>query len=214
MDKEYWDKFYAEHGLDSNIHKESTFAKFCQEELFIGKKLNILELGSGNGRDSIFFAKNNHKVIAIDQSTVAIDIEKNNLPKDICNNLIAKADNFITEDYSCYGDIDIFYSRFTIHAIKKDEEQIIVSKVYNQLDTHGLFCIEVRTTKDPLCGIGKYMGDNTYFTDHSRRFIDSDIFLKNALNLGFKLKYFVEKDNLSIYKNDNPVLMRIILEKP
>ena len=213
MDKEYWNKFYKEHGADSNIHNKSSFASFCQEEFFKYKNLRIVELGSGNGRDSIFFAKCNHKVIAIDQSTVAVDIEKNNLPKNISDNLIAKADNFITENYAVYGNINIFYSRFTIHAINKDEEQIIIPKVYNHLDDGGLFCIEVRTTKDPLYGVGKDMGDNTYFTDHSRRFIDSNIFLRDALNIGFKLRYFVEKDNLSVYKDDNPVLMRIILEK-
>jgi hypothetical protein len=38
-------------------------------------------------------------------------------------------------------------------------------------------------------------------------------FLNTVLSLGFKLLYFNEQDNLSIYKDDNPVLMRIILEK-
>ena len=213
MDKEYWNKFYKKHLGDNSISQKSSFATFCQEEFFKYKSFKIIELGSGNGRDSIYFAKCNHNVIAIDQSTVALNIEKKNLPNNISNNLIGKADDFITEDYSIYGDIDIFYSRFTIHAIGKDEEQIIIQKVYNHLNQGGLFCIEVRTTKDSLFGIGKYMGDNTYFTDHSRRFIDSNIFLKDVLNLGFKLKYFIEKNNLSIYREDNPVLMRIILEK-
>ena len=213
MDKEYWNKFYKEHSKDISISDRSTFASFCQEEFFKDQTLRIVELGSGNGRDSIYFAKCNHQVIAIDQSTVAIDIEKNNLPSNICKNLIVKADNFITDNYDIYGNIDVFYSRFTIHAITKEEEEIIVRKVYEHLKKTGLFCIEVRTTKDPLFGVGKYIGDNTFFTDHNRRFIDSNIFLNNVLSLGFKLRYFTEKNNLSIYKNDNPVLMRIILEK-
>ena len=93
------------------------------------------------------------------------------------------------------------------------DEEKIVKKVYDNLRQNGLFCIEVRTTKDPLCGVGRNMGDDTFFTDHNRRFINSDVFLKHVLKLGFKLRYFTEKNNLSIYKNDNPVLMRIILEK-
>ena len=36
---------------------------------------------------------------------------------------------------------------------------------------------------------------------------------KQVLDLGFKELYFIEENNLSIYKNDNPVLMRIILQK-
>ena len=100
-----------------------------------------------------------------------------------------------------------------MHAITKTEEEKIVKKVYDNLRQNGLFCIEVRTTKDPLYGVGCNMGDDTFFTDHNRRFINSDVFLKHTLKLGFKLRYFTEKNNLSIYKNDNPVLMRIILEK-
>ena len=109
--------------------------------------------------------------------------------------------------------IDAFYSRFTVHAISKEDEDSLLPKVYNALDDDGLFCIEVRTTKDPLYGVGKYCGDNIYLTDHKRRFIDSNEFLSTMLNIGFRLVYFTEENNLSIYKEDNPILMRIILRK-
>ena len=44
-------------------------------------------------------------------------------------------------------------------------------------------------------------------------FIGSDEFVKTAIGLGFKLKYFTEENNLSVRVDDNPVLMRIVLEK-
>jgi hypothetical protein len=119
----------------------------------------------------------------------------------------------VQEDYSKYNSIDAFYSRFTIHSITKNDEQALLPSIYNTLSVGGLFCIEVRTTKDPLCGVGESCGDNTYITDHKRRFIDSQVFLNEVLSLGFELLYFTEEDNLSIYKNDNPVLMRLILQK-
>ena len=74
-------------------------------------------------------------------------------------------------------------------------------------------CIEVRTTKDSLYGAGEYCGDETFLTDHRRRFINSQSFLRDVLNIGFDLLYFTEESDLSIYKDDNPVLMRIILRK-
>ena len=42
---------------------------------------------------------------------------------------------------------------------------------------------------------------------------DSHLFLNQALTLGFKMLYFTEEDNLSVYQDDNPVLMRLILQK-
>jgi len=213
MDKKYWNEYYQKHGTDEGISKSSSFAKFCLEGFFTEKNLNIIELGSGNGRDAIFFAHHQHSVVAIDQSTTAIDIEKRKLDIEIGQYLKPRALDFVKEDYSQYGKIDVFYSRFTIHSITKNDENLLLPNVYKSLSNDGLFCIEVRTTKDPLFGVGQSCGDNVYITDHKRRFIDSDDFLKNVLSLGFKLIYFTEKDNLSIYKNDNPVLMRMVLKK-
>ena len=174
----------------------------------------IVELGSGNGRDAIFLAHHGHQVVAIDQSTIAIDIEKNFLHNDISQYLHPKALNFVKEDYSRYEKIDVFYSRFTIHSITKADEVLLLPKVYNALSSNGLFCIEVRTIKDPLYGVGESCGENTFITDnHKRRFINSRVFRKQVLDLGFKELYFIEEDNLSFYKNNNPVLMRIILQK-
>ncbi len=213
MDKNYWDKFYKYNGYKNDIQQNSSFAEFCQSNFFNNKKFRIIELGFGNGRDSIFFVKNNHNVVAIDQSNVAIDIEKEIFSSIYKDNIILKNTDFVLEDYCNYFDIDAFYSRFTMHSIPEEDEDIILSKVHNSLKKGGLFCIEARTIKDPLYGNGEALGKHAFYTDHYRRFIDTNIFIKKVLNLGFKLVYFIEKDNLSIYKNDNPVLMRAILEK-
>jgi cyclopropane fatty-acyl-phospholipid synthase-like methyltransferase len=213
MDKKYWNDYYRKHGKDKVISESSTFAKFCLDKFFTKEGLNIVELGSGNGRDAVYFAHHKLNIIAIDQSTTAIDIEKESLKDEVVQYLHPKALDFISEDYSKYESIDVFYSRFTIHSITKNDEELLLPNVYNSLNDGGLFCIEVRTTKDPLSGSGEDCGDNTFITDHKRRFIDSQIFLKQTLALNFKLLYFIEEDNLSVYKNDNPVLMRIILEK-
>lgn len=213
MEKDYWDTFYKQYGYEDKIQKHSTFAEFCQLEIFKSKQLNIVELGSGNGRDSIFFVKNNHNIVAIDQSIIAIDIEHDRLSPNYKEKILLKNADFILEDYSTYFDIDIFYSRFTLHSITEEDENILLDKVYKSLKKGGIFCIEARTIKDPLYGKGKKLEKHAFFTDHYRRFIDTDIFIKKVLNIGFNVKYFIEKDNLSIHKNDNPVLMRIILEK-
>jgi len=214
MDLEYWNNYYQNHGRDKGISQHSSFAQFCLDVFFTRKSLDIVELGSGNGRDAIFFAHHGHQVVAIDQSTTAIDIEKRDLHPDVSRCLLPKARDFVREDYSQYNNIDIFYSRFTIHSITKDDEELLLPNVYNALKDNGLFCIEVRTVNDPLYGVGKSCGKDIFITNnHRRRFINSDVFREQVSDLGFKELYFIEKNNLSIYKNDNPVLMRLILQK-
>lgn len=219
MDKQYWNKFYKKHSDKKDISACSTFASFCCEKYFT-KRLSIVDLGCGNARDSLYFARQGHDVLAVDQS-LELCVTENNTHQ----NLQYLNDDFINPSHHQEGletteyhpdllPVDVFYSRFTIHSITERGQEHLLNKVYACLREKGLFCIEVRTTKDPKFGIGKHICDTTYFNDgHNRRFIDSHEFLNKILSLGFKLRYFNEQDNLSIHKDDNPVLMRIILEK-
>ena len=54
------------------------FCKIYKEQLF-KKNFNILEIGAGNGRDSLYFAKFAKKVLCIDSSSNAIKIIKTKL---------------------------------------------------------------------------------------------------------------------------------------
>jgi len=214
MDKEYWGTYYLQRGKDQAISKSSSFAQFCSDEFFLGKNLSIVELGAGNCRDAAYLASLEHHVYAIDQSPTIMDVGKESVGIEFRQYLHPEATNFVTKDYSKLGKIDAFYSRFTIHSITKEDEIILLPKVFRKLNNGGLFCIEVRTIKDPLYGVGEACGGNTFMTDgHMRRFIDSREFREQVSNIGFKELYFIEQDNLSVYKGDNPVLMRIILQK-
>jgi len=209
MDKQYWDKFYNDHSNRDDISNCSTFATFCCDNFFNNESKTIVELGCGNARDAKYFASKRHMVYALDQS-----IDKQVLDSNKLAILKLIEQDFVHDQYDFCEKIDVFYSRFTIHAITQQDQDRLLPRVYDSLDTGGLFCIEVRTTKDPKFGVGKHISDTTYFNDnHTRRFIDSQQFLNTGLSLGFKLHYFNEQDNLSIYKDDNPVLMRLILGK-
>ena len=220
MDKQYWDKFYKGHSNRSDISECSTFASFCCDNFLNKDSKNIAELGCGNARDALFFAKQGHYVLAVDQSIDnQVKNKKNSeniefLETDFINPKYFFDDGKNIDYHPTAEKINVFYSRFTIHSITEKDQEELLPKIYKCLDPGGLFFIEARTIKDPKFGVGKHICDTTYFNDnHTRRFIDSQEFLNKVLNLGFKLKYFNEQDNLSVHKDDNPVLMRIILNK-
>ena len=219
MDKQYWDEFYSEHSNSDDISECSTFAKFCCDN-FLKNPKTIVELGCGNARDALFFAEQKHHVLAVDQSiSDKVKTQKANVNLEFLEMDFVHPKYYFDSGETPYyhptpNKIDVFYSRFTIHSITEGDQNELLPKIYNFLGKGGLFCVEARTVKDSKFGVGKHICDTTYFSDnHSRRFIDSRLFLNEVLSLGFKLKYFNEQDNLSIYKDDNPVLMRIILEK-
>ena len=61
-DKKYWTDYYSK---NLNPTMQSSFAEFILPKLTENKQL--LELGCGNARDSLYFSKNGIKVIAVDQ---------------------------------------------------------------------------------------------------------------------------------------------------
>lgn len=212
VDIKYWDSFYAK---NFKLSEPSSFAIFCKENfLNDGKQHSILEFGCGNGRDAFYFAQNNFNVIAVDSSSEAI-LANNKSLKDspLDKNLQFVEDNIKNSIKANKGKYDVIYSRFTLHAVNKKLENKIISAAYNNLSSGGMFLLEFRTINDPLMEKGEAISKYERITSHYRRFVQSSKFVKNCIKEGFQLKYFIEKDNLSVYKDDNPVLARVVLVK-
>ena len=199
MDMDYWNNYYKNSDL---ISKPSSFSEFCLE--FIPDEARIIELGSGNGRDAIFFAKKGFDVYAIDQSASACLHTKKWAEENKLNNIHFIESDFTENIFTTLPSINIFYSRFTMHSITLEQQNSLLQNVYGKISEGGLFFIEARTVNDPLCGVGTDLKDHQFRTDHYRRFIDSDLFIRDCLNLGFKLitifkPYESPNDSCNVY---------------
>ena len=62
---EYWDKYYNNKKI---ALPNSDFSKFALK--YIKTNSSMIDIGCGDGRDSLFFAKNNIKTLGIDFSQV------------------------------------------------------------------------------------------------------------------------------------------------
>ena len=205
MDKEYWNNYYKK-----NIapNEPSTFAKEVIKSLSPNKSL--LEIGCGNGRDSIFFGKNNLNVVSIDQAEVIIEKLKN----ENHNNIKFVNDNFINSNIFNTYKFDYVYSRFTLHSISEEEQEELLNNVYNVLNKDGILFIEARSINDGIYGLGEKVSRNAFvYNNHYRRFLDINELILSLKNKGFEILFSQESDNLAIYKNENPVVIRLYAKK-
>ena len=213
MDKEYWDSYYA---ARKAINYPSAFCEHCCDE-WIAPKSRILELGCGNGRDAFYFAENGHTVIGLDQSEVAISDNRRRTPEYNVDGRIS----FVTGDFTAPSPstlrasqpFDVVYSRFTLHSVTESEQASIIGWVYEYLPEDGAFLIECRTNRDPLFSKGKRVSDSEAITDHYRRFVDANALLRSLLDAGFKARFFIERNNLAVFGDEDPVVARYILVK-
>lgn len=206
-DKNYWGNYYRNR---KEGFSPSSFAEFCFEN-YLKKDDLVIDLGCGNGKDSLYFASNGLKIIGIDQCESAIQLAKNEaLLKKLDVNFFV--DDFVSYDYSRLNlSPKVFYSRFTIHSITETSQNNLLQNIRNNFSKRDRLFIELRTRRDELFGKGKKVGSNEYFTDHYRRFIDSNEFLKALINKGFKSNFFIESKDLAVYKDENPIVARYIL---
>jgi tellurite methyltransferase len=207
--KYYWNKFYKKVKF-SNI-KPSTFSKFCYFK-FIKKtkKKSILDIGCGNGRDSVFFYNKGLKVIGIDKSDVVIKINQSRFPKN--KNLLFYKKDISKSKLKKIGKFDFIYLRFFLHAINFKSQLKLFKNIQTIKNKDALLMLEFRTDKDPLINQGKKISKNETFTDHYRRFISVESVLKYFKSSSFRPVYIIEKRGLSKVKKDNPVLCRLILK--
>jgi len=203
MDKKYWEKYYIKHRSPGNP------SPFAEEVIsYLKPKTTLLDLGCGNGRDTVFFSNNNIHVTGIDQTIDQIDY--------LNKNFASESLKFICDDFTkitkLNGLFDSIYSRFTFHAISEEQEDWVLQWIKENLKPDGLFLLEVRSVNDILFneGVEVVNEKNAKITSHYRRFSNYNIIKQKIVDLGLTIIFSVEEDNLAKYKDENPIVIRII----
>lgn len=204
--KRYWTKYYKKH---REMTTPSPFAEYCYSKyLSNGQEPALLELGSGNGRDAIYFAKNGINVLGLD----IVDEEIRYLNKrKLYKNLLFKCADFseyIKKD--CY---DFIYSRFTIHTISNEQETSTLENSYKNLKNGGMLFIEARSVKDDMFAKSSKISETEGETDHYRRFLIYENFLENVKSAGFEIVESIEAQGLAKHNDEDPYIVRVIAKK-
>lgn len=203
-DRLYWNDYY---GGKKQVFEPSKFAEYISKYLDKGKSL--IELGCGNGRDSVFFHDIGLKVLGIDASDSVVQKLKSNET----DNLLFECDDFVCTK-ELLNSYDYCYSRFTIHAITKAQEKELLPKIYRSLRPGGKLFIETRGVNDELYGKGTKVDEDAYiFDSHFRRFIRIEQLVESLTNIGFNIVEADEKRDFAPFGDENPLIIRIVAEK-
>ena len=217
MDKTYWRDFYSRHKIGV---KPSLFAKFVYKNYLLesincdtnkrtkSNTPSLLELGCGNGRDSLYFANNGIDTTAIDQVQEEIaflndyvetqqdskqshteSTQEAEQRSDSQNNPHFLCGDFTQLDsFSFQQQFDCIYSRFTLHSINKAQQDKTLADCLKYCKNGGILAIEVRGEKNSLCGKGKAVEGETnafIYDNHYRRFLNFTQTLQEIETLRF-----------------------------
>ena len=215
--KNHWEDYYKTKKNNSVWQTfPSQFAIFTLSN--VKEKNSLLEIGCGNGRDSLFFSNYFNNVLCVDYSSNAIDIinkkisKKNNIKANILDLYNDEKVDIFSKLYS--KSFNIIYGRFFLHAINKSGE-INFWKIANHvLKKEGKVFVEYRNNLDSRKKLGKILSDNERQDGHYRRFINNDNLLNRAKKFSnLKEEYFIHGIGFSKYFDEDPNVSRLILSK-
>jgi SAM-dependent methyltransferase len=139
----------------------SQFALSCYDKIKNVKK--ILELGCGQGRDTLFFASKGIEIVALDYSPVGIErLHKLALEKNLYN---IHASVFDAKSPLPFKDneFDAVYSHmFFTMRFTWDELKSIVHEINRGLKSDGFHFFSVRNRNDRVYGKGIKLDENIY----------------------------------------------------
>ena len=193
MGEEIWNKVYKS---DNTFFGEdpSSFALFCFNYIKSNDNVKkILDLGSGHGRDSIFFVlKGFVEVEAIDYSVVAVEI-LSKIAKE--KRLSIKSQVFdIKKKPLPYPDgyFDVVYSHMLLNMrFSEDELHFILSEIKRVLKPKGWNFFSVRNHNDKFYGKGYKIENSIYDIN------------------GFQIRFFTETDIQSFAKSEGFDILEI-----
>ena len=146
----YWDDYYGRAAAANTAPDvPSQFGAFVASE-FIGERLTMVELGCGNGRDSLFFARHGFRAIGVDASSSAIEMCNRQAPVN-ANFVCSEIENpeLLDNLRSLIGrDQVVVYARFFIHAVDEAAETAFFSIASELCKEGGAVAVEFRTNRD------------------------------------------------------------------
>ena len=148
----YWNGLYSQNDYFGS--GQTILANFAKEIIEKNSLKNILEVGCGQGRDSIYFAKLGYDVVAFDLSKNAIKFVEKVKKEENLKNLqlfvhdAQKIFNFQNSKF------DLVYSNLALQFFNKSQLEKIFSNIFNKMGQNSFFLFSTKKAGDKYFDFG------------------------------------------------------------
>tara|TARA_B100001093_G_scaffold492355_1_gene533389 strand:+ start:559 stop:1194 length:636 start_codon:yes stop_codon:yes gene_type:complete len=200
----YWDEYYID---DSQVDFiPSQFAAFTISEMNDLNIKNIVDCGSGNGRDAIFFSRYGMNVIALDRSKKAMSLLEDKMHEIPNFNAYVHDMNYeLPIEINKLTENKVLYARFFIHSLDESTLNAFIKNISKSMKDGDLFFVEYRDENDK--DLPKVTGK------HFREYYSADKISTLASSNNLDILYEVSGVGFAKYKEDDASVIRQIFKK-
>ena len=208
--RDYWDGFYAGSASGRVPEQPSAFAEWVESQLPAGRE--VVELGFGTGRDSLYFARQGRPVQGFDFAESAVAHARTRADEQRLTSRFDVLDLYddpgvtrVVTSLSSPTTTRAVYARFLVHSLEDAGRANLIRLSAGILGSGagGELFLEFRTGKD--LGQEHLFGD-----DHFRQFIDPMTVELEIEDLGGEVTYRDEGCGLAVYKTEDPHVARLV----
>ena len=191
----YWNNLYTKNDYFGT--GQTILANFARDVIEKNSIKNILELGCGQGRDSVFFAKLGFNIIAVDISENAIKFVKKIKNEQNFKNLqlfihdMQEPFNFQNMNF------DLVYSNLSLQFFNITQLEKIFSNIYDILTENSFFLFSTKKSGDKYFNLGNKISDNAFEHNGIIRFFFSKSELESLLEKNFTIISFEEDKHVN-----------------
>ena len=170
--KDFWNQKYKTREMVSPLDFTHKTYSYLQ-----GKSgVTLLDIGCGDGRDSLFFADQGIHVTAIDFSEKAIERVLLKNP-----NIEARVINILDMDFPDES-FDAVYAHLSVHYFDDKTTDVVFTNIHRMLKEEGLFFVKCKSVDDPLYGQGEEVEKDVYVRKYQRHFFSKDYMAEKLQN--------------------------------
>jgi len=190
------------------LKRTSNFARRSFSQIKNRNFKKLLDLGCGNGIDSLYFARKGLNVTSVDFSESGIQKLNELIMKNGINNLkaIHKDIRKIKFKDNSFG---VIYAHLSLHLFEDKVTTKIFNKLFRILKKDGMIFIKCKSIEDTKYGQGKKVGEDIYVKSCLRNFFSKD-YMKEKLEKFKILK--LRKTSSKIYNEKSAFIEAVAIK--